>query len=54
MKVKEIRIEIGALRTIPKCLVKGLENSEIRRGMVTIQIKALLKSARVQRGVQET
>ena len=47
MKVTVIPIVIGALGTIAKSLVKGLEESEIRRGMETIQTTSLLESARI-------
>ena len=54
MKVTEIPIVIGALRTIPKALVKGLEDLEIRGEVETIQTPALLRSARILRRVLET
>ena len=41
-----IPIVIGALGTIPKGLVSGLEELEIRRQMETIKTTALLRSAR--------
>ena len=40
MKVMVIPIVIGALGTIPKGLVKGLENLEIRGQGLTIQTTA--------------
>ena len=49
-----IQIMFGALRTIPKGLVKGLENLQIREQLETSQTTALLISARILRRVQET
>ena len=43
MKVMGIPIVIGALGTIPKGLVKRLEDLENRGQMATIQTTALLK-----------
>ena len=40
MKVKVIPIVVGAVGTIPKRLVKGLEDLEIRRQVETIQTTA--------------
>ena len=54
MKVTIVPIIIGALGTIPKGLVKGLEDLEIREYAVTILTIALLRSARILRGVLET
>ena len=54
MKVTVLPIEIGALDTVTKGLVKGLEDLEIRGRVETIQIKALLRSARILRRVLET
>ena len=45
---------IGALGTIPRRLVKGLEDLKIRGQVKTIQTTALLRSARIQRKVLET
>ena len=45
MKVMVIPIITGALGTIPKGLVKGLEDLETRGQVKTIQTKSLLKSA---------
>ena len=45
---------IGALGTIPKGLVKGLEDFEISERVVTIQTTALLRSAWIPRKVLET
>ena len=44
----------GALETIPKELIKGLEDLEIRWQAETIQIAAALRSARILRRVLET
>ena len=49
MKVTVIPIITGALGT-----VKGLEDLEIRGQVETIQTTALLRSARIQRGIPET
>ena len=46
MKVTVIPIVIGALETIPKCLVKGLDDIEIRGRVETIQITVLLRILR--------
>ena len=54
MKLTVIPIVISALGTIPKRLVKGLEDKEIRGKMETIQITALLRTAKILRRVQET
>ena len=51
MKVMMISIVIGVFRTIPKGLVKGLEDLEIRGQMETIQ---MLGSASILKRVQET
>ena len=53
MKVMVIPIVIGALGTIPKELVKGLDDLEIRGQVETIQTTALLRSARILRRVLE-
>ena len=47
MKVTIVPIVIGALGTITKGLIKGLEDFEIRGRMQTIQTTALLISGRV-------
>ena len=47
MKVMVIPIIIGALDTATKGLVKGLEDLEIRGRVETIQLTALLRSARI-------
>ena len=54
MKVTVIPILIGALRTIPKGLVKCSEELEIGGCAETIQTTALLRSARILRRVLET
>ena len=53
MKVAVITIVIGALVTIPKGFIKGLENWEIKQGE-TIQTTALWRSARILRRVLQT
>ena len=54
MKVTIMPIVIGTLSTVPKEVLKGLENLEIRGQMETIQTTALLISARILRRVLET
>ena len=54
MKVTVIPIAIGALGTITKGLLKGLEDLEMRGWVVTIQTTVWLKSARILRRVMET
>ena len=54
IKVKFIPIVIGALGTVTKELMKGLEDIEIRGRLETIQMTALLRSARILRRVLET
>ena len=54
MKVTVISIVIGALGTVTKGLIKGLEDLEIRRWTETTQMTALLRSARILRRVLET
>ena len=53
-KVTVIPIIIGALGTIPKTLVKGLEELKIGGWAETIKTTALLESARIPRRVLET
>ena len=48
-----IQIVIGALGTISKGLVKGLEDLETRRQVETVQTTTLLRSDRILRRVQE-
>ena len=54
IKVTVITIVIGALGTVTKGLVQGMEDLEIRRRVETIQPTALLSSARILRRVLET
>ena len=54
MKVTEIPIVICVLGTIPKGLVKRLDDLEIREQVETIQTTALLRLARILRTVLET
>ena len=54
MKKTEISIVIGDLRTIPKGLVKGLEELEIGGREEIIQTTALLRSTRILRRLLET
>ena len=49
-----VPIVTGALGTTPKGLVKGLEDLKTRGHLETIQITALLRSARILRKVLET
>ena len=48
-----ILIIVGALGTVTKGLIKGLEDLEIRGPVETIQTTALLRSARILRRVLE-
>ena len=54
MKVTFIPSVIGALGTVSKGFIKGLEDLEIRGRVETIQTNALLRSARIARRVLET
>ena len=54
MKVTIIPILIGAFGTITKGLLKGLEDLEVVRRAETIQMTALLRTARILRRVLET
>ena len=54
MKVTIVLIVIGALDTITKGLLKGLEDMEIGGRIDTIQITALLRTARILRRVLST
>ena len=54
MKVTVIPIVIGTLGTVTKGLVKGQEDLEKRGRVETIQIPALLKSARILSRFLET
>ena len=54
MKVTIVPIVIGAFGTIIKGLLKGLEDLEVGGWVETIQMTALLRTARILRSVQET
>ena len=54
MKVTIVPIVIGALGTITKGLLKGLEDLEVGRRVETIQTTALLRKVRILRRVLET
>ena len=54
MKVTIVPIVIGALCTITKGLLKGLEDLEIGGRVETIQTTVLLRTARILWRVQET
>ena len=54
MKVTVVPIVIGALGTITKILLKGLEDLEIGGRVETIQTTDLLRMARILRRVLET
>ena len=54
MKVTIVQIVIGALGTITKELLKGLENLEVGGRVETIQMTTLLRTARILRRVLET
>ena len=54
MKVTIVPVVIGALGTITKGLLKGLEDLEIGGRVETIQTTALLRTARILRRVLET
>ena len=54
MKVTVIPIVIGALGSVTKGLIKGLEDLEIRGRVETIQTTPLLRSARKLRRLLET
>ena len=54
MKVTIVSIVIGALGTITKRLLKGLEDLEVGGRGETIQTNALLRTARILRRVLET
>ena len=53
MKVAVIPIEVDELGTIPKGLVKGLEDFQIRQ-VETILTRALVRSSRILRRILET
>ena len=54
MKVTILPIVIGAFGTITKGLLKGLEDLEVGGRVETIQMTALLRTARILRRVLET
>ena len=54
MKVTIVPIVIGTFGTITKGLLKGLENLEVGGRVETIQMTALLRTARILRRVLET
>ena len=54
MKVTIVPIVIGAFGTITKGLLKGLEDLEVGGRVETIQMIALLRTARILRRVLET
>ena len=54
MKVTIIPIVIGGFGTITKGLLKGMEDLEVSGRVETIQMTALLKTARILRRVLET
>ena len=54
MKVTIVPIVISALSTITKWLLKGLEDLEVGGRVETIQMTALLRTARILRRVLET
>ena len=54
MKVTIVPILIGALGTITKGLLEGLEDLEIGGRVETMQTTALLRTARILRRVPET
>ena len=54
IKVTIISIEIGALCTVTKGLLKGLEDMEVGDRVETIQTTTLLRTARILRRVPET
>ena len=54
MKVTIVPIVIGAFDTISKGLLKGLEDLEVCGRVETIQMTALLKTAKILRQILET
>ena len=54
MKVMVIPSIIGVQGTVIRGLIKGLEDLEIRGRVKTIQMKALLRLARILKRVEET
>ena len=53
MKVMIVPIVIGVLGTVTKGLLKGLEDLEVGRRVETIQMTALLRTARILKRVLE-
>ena len=53
-KVTIVPIVIGALGTITKGLLKGLEDLKVGRRVETIEMRGLLRTARILRRVLET
>ena len=54
MRISVRLIVIGGLETVPKGLVRELEELENGERIHTIKIKALLRSARILKRVRET
>ena len=54
MKVTIVPIGIGAFGTITKGLLKGLDDLEVGGQVETIQMTALLRTARILRRVLES
>ena len=54
MKVTIVPIAIGALGTITKGLLKGLEDLEVGGRVETLQMTAMLRTARILGRVLET
>ena len=54
MKVTIVPIVIGALGTVTKGLLKGLEDLEVGGRIETIQTTALMRTVRILRRVLET
>ena len=54
MKVTIVPFVIGALGTVTKELLKGLEDVEVGGRVETIQTTALLRTVRILRRVRET
>ena len=54
MEVTIVPIAIGALDTITKGLLKGLEDLDVGGRVETIQTTALLRTARMLRRILET
>ena len=54
MKVTIVPLVTGALSTVNKGLLKGLEDLEVGGRVETIKTTALLRTARILRRVRET